>query len=75
MRLYCLGLFRRYVRGIGIYYAEGRENVEAERLLGVDITGHADCPLLRWTKDPVKRQERFLLLDEEDKAVKFLELE
>lgn len=48
---------------------EWRENVEAERLLGVDITGHADCPLLRWTKDPVKRQERFLLLERLKKYV------
>lgn len=27
---------------------EWKENCEEERLLGVDITGHADCPLLRF---------------------------
>lgn len=27
---------------------EWKRNVEEERLLGVDITGHADCPLLRF---------------------------
>ncbi len=27
---------------------EWRKNAEEERLLGVDITGHADCPLLRY---------------------------
>lgn len=32
----------RYVRD------EWRKNAEEERLLGVDITGHADCPLLRY---------------------------
>lgn len=32
----------RYVR------PEWRANAEEERLLGVDITGHADCPLLRY---------------------------
>lgn len=32
----------RYVR------PEWKANAEEERLLGVDITGHADCPLLRY---------------------------
>lgn len=32
----------RYVR------PEWKKNAEEERLLGVDITGHADCPLLRY---------------------------
>lgn len=31
----------RYIR------PDWKKNVEEERLLGVDITGHADCPLLR----------------------------
>lgn len=32
----------RYIR------EDWKRNVEEERLLGVDITGHADCPLLRY---------------------------
>lgn len=32
----------RYIRG------EWKKNCEEERLLGVDVTGHADCPLLRF---------------------------
>lgn len=32
----------RYIR------SEWKKNAEEERLLGVDITGHADCPLLRY---------------------------
>lgn len=32
----------KYIRG------EWKKNCEEERLLGVDISGHADCPLLRY---------------------------
>jgi ribonucleoside-diphosphate reductase alpha chain len=47
-----------------------KDNCEEERLLGVDITGHADCPLLRHTN-----KDRAALLAELNKVVEETDIE
>ena len=47
-----------------------KRNCDEERLLGVDITGHADCPLLRWGA-----ADRHLLLNRLNRVVEQTDLE
>lgn len=54
----------KYIRG------EWKKNCEEERLLGVDITGHADCPLLRFDTP-----ERSALIRELAKEVEKVDIE
>lgn len=64
------GLIQSTCTKFGYLRDEWRLNCEDERLLGVDITGHADCPLLRYgALGRVQLLRELLVVVRETKAI------